>query len=327
MYRVLNKIYNNSKSPAYLAGINAVHREAKKQLPGITVANVRQFLSTQDAYTLHKPIQRRFPRNRIIASGLDTDWQVDLMDMRQLKQHNDGYSVALIVVDVLSKFLWSRALKDKRPVTVAKAFADILRKSHRLPWRVCSDRGEEFKSRFREFVRSKGINHFFVTSPDVKCAVVERHIKTIKNKVFRYFTKERTLKWVGILPNIIDGINHTVSSVTKMRPVDVHSGNARTVWATVYGVPKPKPVKFKFKVGDHVRMTKEKGKLTKGYKANFTTEVFVVRECLARLPPVYRLDDLHGEDISGVFYNQELVEVYKRPLQAKTRVKNAGRRK
>lgn len=311
MYRVLNKVYTDSKSPAYLAGVNTVYREAKKQLPGVTVDAVRKFLATQDCYTLHKPVIKRFPRNRVVAAGLDTDWQADLMDMRQLKQYNNGYSVALVVVDVLSKHIWTAALKNKRPGTVAKAFGDILKQSKRKPWRLCTDRGQEFKSSFKEFVKSKEIHHFHVTQPDVKACVVERHIKTIKNKIFRYFTKQKTLKWHDILPSIVNGINHTTSTVTKMAPVDVHSGNARSVWATVYNQPKPEPVKFNFKVGDHVRITKEKGKLTKGYKANFTQEVFVVHERLHRIPPVYRLNDLHGEEIEGVFYKQELAHVYK----------------
>ena len=73
-----------------------------------------------------------------------------------------------------------------------------------------------------------------------------------------------------------------------------------------------------------MRITKEKGKLTKGYKPNFTEETFIVTEQLNRVPPVYRLKDEHGEPITGIFYSSELTaynggNVYKSPAKRRKR--------
>jgi hypothetical protein len=295
-----------------MSGINAVYREAKKQLPGVTVEAVKKFLWSQDSYTLHKPIKKRFPQNRIIAAGMDTDWQADLMDLRQFQKFNKGFTMVLVVVDVLSKYLWCVPLKNKKPETVAKAFAGILKQSKRKPWRLCTDRGHEFGTKFKDLMETKDITHFHATNPEVKASVAERQIKTLKGKIFKHFTKTKKFDWIDVLPNIVTGINNSVSTVTKMAPAEVNEGNARKVRSTMYNLPKPKPVKFKFKVGDLVRITKEKGKLARGYKANFTQEVFVISERLARLPPVYRLQDKSGDPIHGVFYGEELSRVYKR---------------
>ena len=92
-----------------------------------------------------------------------------------------------------------------------------------------------------------------------------------------------------------------------MAPNDVTLANERLVRGRLYKAPMQPAVKFKFKVGDTVRITKEKGKLGKGYQPNFTHEVFTVKELLNRHPATYRLEDASGEAIDGIFYTSELV--------------------
>ena len=68
--------------------------------------------------------------------------------------------------------------------------------------------------------------------------------------------------------------------------------------------------RVKFKVGDFVRITKEKVKFAKGYERNFSTEQFQVVKFAQRMPqPVYELSDLEDRPIEGKFYNYELVKV------------------
>ena len=68
--------------------------------------------------------------------------------------------------------------------------------------------------------------------------------------------------------------------------------------------------KLNFRVGQHVRISKEKVKLTKGVEQNYTTEIFKVRKVVHRTPrPVFELEDLRGQEIEGQFYSEELVPV------------------
>ena len=55
-----------------------------QMLDSITLSYVKQWLASQDAYTLHKPARRKFNRNRIVVQGVDDQWQVDLYDMNHL---------------------------------------------------------------------------------------------------------------------------------------------------------------------------------------------------------------------------------------------------
>jgi hypothetical protein len=74
--------------------------------------------------------------------------------------------------------------------------------------------------------------------------------------------------------------------------------------------PKIPQGRFKFKVGDLVRITKEKVTFAKGYEQTFSTEKFRVVKFIQRMPqPVYELSDLQGRTFEGQFYNYELITV------------------
>ena len=67
--------------------------------------------------------------------------------------------------------------------------------------------------------------------------------------------------------------------------------------------------KYKFNVGDFVRLSLRKCLFKKGYKANFPEEVFKITEGLLRTPEVYKVQDLLERPISGTFYVKELQKV------------------
>ncbi|GFX32826.1 uncharacterized transposon-derived protein F54H12.3 [Trichonephila clavipes] len=93
-----------------------------------------------------------------------------------------------------------------------------------------------------------------------------------------------------------------------MEPSSVSEGNQTQVWLTLYG-QSLKESKSIFKVGDTVRISREKLNFEKGYTQNWTREIFTIHQILSRNPIVYRVKDLSGEIIQGTFYPQELQKV------------------
>ena len=73
----------------------------------------KKWLLTQDAYTLHKPVQRPFPRRKIIVAGPKQQFQVNLIDFSRLQKYNDGFKFILVVIDVFSKYAYVEFLKKK----------------------------------------------------------------------------------------------------------------------------------------------------------------------------------------------------------------------
>jgi transposase InsO family protein len=101
------------------------------------------------------------------------------MDMVKFSKYNDGYSYVLVIIDVFSKYVWFRKLKDKKGDSVAFALKDIFKGGHK-PNRIRTDKGQEFRSKsVQRLFKSTGIRHFYALN-EVKTVVSERVIKTMK---------------------------------------------------------------------------------------------------------------------------------------------------
>ncbi|GJQ77472.1 hypothetical protein Trydic_g23126 [Trypoxylus dichotomus] len=90
------------------------------------VINDEVYTGTDVVNGLHRAARRNFVRRRVIIKGLDDLWQADLMEFLPYVRENNGYKYVLIVIDCFSKYLWSRALKDKSANEVKDAMGDIL---------------------------------------------------------------------------------------------------------------------------------------------------------------------------------------------------------
>ena len=71
---------------------------------------IKEWLQGQKSYTLHKPIRYKFKRNRIVVTDIDSQWDIDLIDMIQ---YRDKFQYILVAIDILSRFAWTRAIKNK----------------------------------------------------------------------------------------------------------------------------------------------------------------------------------------------------------------------
>ena len=309
MDKLLSDVFYSSGSPARMSGVQNVYREAKKRNKKITYDIVKEYLTRQNAYTLHKPIRKQFERNKTKTFGLDMHWQSDLADMSSIKKYNSGYAYIVVCIDVLSRYAFAEVVKRKTPEAVGGALEIIMRKADRRPWFLMTDRGKEYAgSVFQDLLRKHGIQHHFATSPDVKCAIVERYIRTLKSRLWKWFTKHKTLRYVGVLQNIVKAINNSFHRTLGRAPATVNRKNQGAVWTHLYGKQQGF-TRLRYNPGQKVRITKEKHKLSKGYLPNYTTEVFVISRVLNRHPATYKLIDQTGDDITGVFYEPELSSV------------------
>ena len=69
--------------------------------------------------------------------------------------------------------------------------------------------------------------------------------------------------------------------------------------------------KYKFSVGDQVRISKARRTFKKGYLTSWAEEVFTITKRIRRKPPVYKTADYHGDELEGTFYEPELQKVIK----------------
>ena len=195
----------------------------------------------------------------------------------------------LTVIDVLSKYAWVRPLENKTGDSVVKALEDII-KLGRKPNRLQTDKGRVFYNRpVKSWLQEKGITHFS-THGDAKASVVERFNRTLKQRLYRYFTAANTLEFVDILPDLVEGYNATPHRSIGMAPKQVNWKNEKAVWKRL-DAKKKKKQKPPSKKGDRVQLNKIYCTFQKAYLPGWTEEVFVVDRVLPGPLPAYKIRD------------------------------------
>jgi len=208
--------------------------------------------STPLAEELHKPVIKNFPKRKVYVNGIDKIWAADLVDMQAFSKFNRGTRYLLTVIDVFSKFGWMLPLKDKTGVSVAKALKE---KKQRKPENLWTDKGKEF---YNKHVRDLGVE-LYSTENEEKSSVTERWNRTMKEKMFKYFTANNTNKYIDVLGEFVDKYNNTWHSSINMTPVEASKKeNEVTVCRNLYPDLTRRPMRAKIKIGDKVRILKKK---------------------------------------------------------------------
>ena len=298
--------YEDSRQPGALGGVHAFARTHKLKDP-----EAQELLQQVLSYTLHKPVRKKFPTAPTLVFGRDEQWQMDLVDMQKLSKWNKGYKYMLTVIDVFSKVAWAEPLKTKSAKHMIVALNKLEKHFPAAPLRVQTDLGTEFLNKHVQawFKRNKW--HHFVTSGDSKASVVERWNKTIKQRMFRYFTAHNTLRWIDVLPDMVIAYNESYHSAIGMAPLEVNADNEEQVWNRLYKARlRPRRVKKPtLRVGDKVRLQKKHRPFKKGYLPGWTEEVFSVSTVKNGPPPQYKVVEWDGTPIRGIFYEEDLQKV------------------
>jgi Integrase core domain len=305
--RQLKKIFYNPADPASFSTLEILYDATGRK---IEKSVIRKWLQKQKAYTLHKPRRKRFKRNFYNVNNIADLWQTDLICWESLGNHNDGYKYILVVIDVFSKFAYTVALKSKTADSIIEAFKRIFEKTDLKPLQLSSDKGGEFRNKkFQVFMKKNHIRFDVVEDDQNKSSIAERFIRTITTLIHKYFTAKNTLRYVDVLKKITHSYNHRTHRSIGMAPVEVNETNILKVYENLNKHRNELVKRPKCKVGDYVRVSKNKHLFEKNYTANYSYEVFVVDKVLLRKPIVYKLKDLMNEEITGIFYEPEVQKI------------------
>ena len=217
--------------------------------------------------------------------------------MQLISKFNKGYRFLLCVIDIFSKYAWFVPLKDKKGVSIANVFQSILKQSARKPNKIWIEKGGEFyNTHFKKWLKDNNIE-MYSTNNEGKYVADERFIRTFKNKCMTSISKN---VYIDKLDNIVNEYSNTYPRTIKMRPIDFK-------YNTYINIDKEVNNKDpKFRVGDHVSISKYKNIFAKGYTPNWSEEVFVIKEIKNTVPWTYVINDLNGEEVIGTFYEKEL---------------------
>ena len=123
--------------------------------------------------------------------------------------------------------------------------------------------------------------------------------------------------YFDVLNDIVNKYNNTIHRTIKPKPIDV-TNDSYTKYSEDFNRKGPK-----FKVKDHVRISKHENVFAKGYVPNWSEKVFIVNEIKNTISWTYTISDLNGEPITGTFYEKE----FQKTNQKRFRIKKVLQRK
>ena len=166
--------------------------------------------------------------------------------------------------------------------------------------KIWVDQGSDFYNQyFKDFLKINNIEMYSAFN-EGKSVVAERFIRTLKNKIFKHMTAISKNVYFDVLDDIVNKYNNTVHKTIKMKPIDV------TDDSFVEYSEKSNKKDPKFKVLDHITISKYKNIFAKGYAPNWSEDVFFINKIKNTGPWTYVINDLNGEEIIGSFYEKEL---------------------
>ena len=256
---------------------------------------------------LHKPLRKNFPKRYVFVRHRDDIFGADLVDMQSLSKKNEGFKYILMVEDIFSKFGWAVPLKSKTGIAVRDGLKEIFK--DRVCKKLWADKGSEFYNKdVKQLLKIHGVE-LYSTGNFEKCSVVERWNRTFKGWLWKYFTANKTHKWIDILDALLEKYNNVKNRSVGMTPTEAYKPeNKAKVFRHLYkkkmsdmGAEKPK-----FKVGDTVRLAVAKDLFEKAYIINWTDKIYTVNQVLTTRPVTYIVVDDKGKKHKGSFYEQDL---------------------
>nr|CAD2196332.1 unnamed protein product [Meloidogyne enterolobii] len=317
--KILDKLYKNVNSSTCFTSLEPLLHASRKVDKNISRQDVKDYLSSQNVNTLHRRVVRKYKRMPTLAPGLHTEWQADLSVFNRICKQNQGYKYLLVCIDTLSRQIFVEPVKSKHSDNMIDAFKKLFSRTKVIPWKLLTDQGLEFTAKqVQKYFKSLDMEHFsMLTSPLWHAGMAERANRSIKERLYRYFTENKTLKWVDVIQKIVNSINNSFNSSIGMRPTDVNFKNAEKLRQLLKNraiethASSSQWRRKKFSVGDRVRIEKYKHIFQKGYLPNFTNEIFIIDKVrlVPYQPPTYKIKDSNGEQIRGWFYSNDLILV------------------
>ena len=193
--------------------------------------------------------------------------------MQSISKFNRGFRFLVCGTDFFSKYAWVIPLKDKKGVSIVNAFQKIWVRSMELhsqqkPNKKWVDKGSEFyNNSFKKWLKDNDIEMYSIHNEG-------KFIRTLKNKICKYMTSISKNMYNDKLDDIVDEYNNKYHRTIKMKPIDVKD-NIYIDSMELHSGKEGNNRDPKFKIGDHVRISKYKNIFGKGYTPNWSEEVLL----------------------------------------------------
>lgn len=301
--------YKNPGHPIAYSNANTIYRYYNGEIP---LKRVKEILKTIESYSIHKEFHKG-KQNISFSRFKRYQFQIDLCFIIDYAEWNDGVKYLLTVIDCFTRFAFVRALKNKDSKSVLKEFKNIIDNLDKKPLTIVCDRGSEFVNKsFKDFCNIENIE-LILPKSNIHASYVERFNRTIQNLIFKFMTENSTNRYIDHLDQILLTYNSRYHRMIEMSPYEAE--NNPNAELHINNLISKRDIKMKkinpvLKIGDSVRIAKQKDKFSRGYQPQSQIEMFKIHSISTNKKiPMYYLVDENNEKIDGGFYNYELTPV------------------
>ena len=314
--RILKKIYIDLKNSGSLSSIRKLYIEGKKIDDSININDVKYFLQGEDSYTLHVQPNKRFSRRPFLYVKPGLTILADCCYLKEYGSTNSPY--LLFLLDGFSRYLQILPLNSLKFKDVKPAFESFFSKSIYNYSYIFTDRGTEFTSNnIQKYFKTLNLHWYSTFSSDTKVSQIERVIKTMKIKITRSISLKKSEKYLPHINDLVNCYNYSNHARLLFRsPFEVHLMSIRSQYfefaKQVYDsyARKLKPVLKRLSLDTVVRLSTPRKVFGRSYHEKTTRELFKIDAINTHHTPItYKLKDLNGDDILGIFYHRELIPV------------------
>lgn len=327
-WEFLYDLYYDEKSPGSYASIYSLFRECRKLgRKDIKFNDVRKFLNQQEVHSIFSKVHRKKNKPILRSFSLHYLAEGDIAHMNKAdKKQNNNYSFFLLVVNVLSLKTYCQPLRSVKSQEVSKALRKIFRSCKVSHFRT--DGGGEFQGESKIVYHDYNIKHY-TNLTGVHAPLAEVRIKVVKARLHKAMYANNTQNWVQFLPGVVGSLNDSGSRMLNWHSPNEVEQNMSSAelyqlrYHNRYKAENKKKEKksclekyksykkeFKFDLGSVVRLTKVRHAFFREYTISNTHQLYLVssRKKMDEIS-MYTVKSFSGEDLSGFFYDDELVLV------------------
>ena len=145
------------------------------------------------------------------------------------------------------------------------------------------------------------------TNSHLKAVVIERFNRSLRELMMKHFVKNNNTVYYNILPKLIKIYNNRYHSTIKMKPIEVNKNNEKYIKENIYTYNKTIKIP-KFKINDLVRISLKRRDVFDKASSNikWSEELFKIHSINRSNMIIYKIKNLNGEIIEGIFYEKEL---------------------
>jgi Integrase core domain/Chromo (CHRromatin Organisation MOdifier) domain len=280
----------------------------------IGIKRLQSILQDIPSYVSRIKPKNKFPQRPYDVYGFGQLLQADLGVMFKF----EGFYYFLLVIDVFSRRIFTKPLRNKQILTVKEAFKTILEQITNRIEVIQTDSGAEFKG-LRPFFDEQDIRHQYKYGK-TKCNFAESAIFIIKLKLYSALRSNNSRDWPYFLMKVVHNYNETPKSyINNLKPNDFQSSldDVKIPWR-----PKEPDFEDQFENQKEYESNLQLPQVgtfcflqqhlrTDVFQKSFDLmpgQLFRIRRVLAGFKPyLYQLENLKGRPKDGYYYRQQLI--------------------